>query len=183
METAILVIDMQRGYFEDPALAGREAELVAATNRLLGFARSSKLPVYMVATEHDPERSTWTLNMLDDDQGFMFPGSDQAAFLPGLDTEGAHRLVKIRDSAFHGTELAQRLRLQGVSRLVLAGVSGQNCVARTGADAFGHDFRVAYAREAIGSTDTDRGWQALELLRDEQRQPMLTLDELREWVR
>lgn len=183
METAVVIIDMQCGYFENGDLTGRRDELVAANNDLLGLAREHDLPVYVVVTEHARNGSTWTLSMLDDDQGYMFTGSEQAALLPGLDVGDAHTVTKIRDSAFHGTDLAQRLRLHGITRLVLSGVSGQNCVARTGADAFALDFRVAYARDAIGSTDPQRGQEAMDLLAEEQRQPQLGLGELRDWIR
>lgn len=183
METAVVVIDMQCGYFENGDLAGRRDELVAANNDLFRLARERDLPVYVVVTEHARNGTTWTLSMLDDGQGFMISGSEQAALVPGLDVGDAHTVAKIRDSAFHGTDLAQRLRLHGVTRLVLSGVSGQNCVARTGADAFALDLRVAYAREAIGSTDSRRGREALDLLGEEQRQPQLGLGELRDWIR
>lgn len=183
METAVVVIDMQRGYFEDPTLQGLQEQLVANTNALLGTAHRLGLPVYMVVTEHDRRGSTWTLSMLEDGQGYMFTGSEQVRLVPGLQAGDAHTVVKIRDSSFHGTDLAQRLRLHGVTRLVLAGVSGQNCVARTGADAFALDFRVAYARDAIGSTDPRRGQQALDLLGEEQRQPQLDLAGITGWIR
>jgi nicotinamidase-related amidase len=183
METALVLIDLQRGYFENPVLAREEADVVAAANALRALGRERGMPTYIVVTEHDRDKSTWTLSMRDDDQGFMFVGSEQAQSLPGLDTTDAHRVVKIRDSAFHGTDLAQRLRIGGIKRLVLAGVSGQNCVARTGADAFALDFRVAYAMDAIASTDPELGSQALNLVGIEQRQDLLSLDEIRSWVR
>lgn len=183
METAVVVIDMQCGYFENGELVGRQDELVAANNDLLRLAHERGAPVYVVVTEHARNGSTWTLSMLDDGQGYMFAGSEQAALLPGLKVGDAHTVTKIRDSAFHGTDLAQRLRLHGIKRLVLAGVSGQNCVARTGADAFALDFRVAYARDAIGSTDPRRGREALDLLGEEQRQPQLGMAELQDWIR
>lgn len=183
MDTALLVIDMQNGYFEDPALESQREGLVERCNDLMARARRAGAPVYAVATEHDRDGSTWTVTMRDDGQGYMFSNTDQVRFLPGLQTDGAHRVVKIRDSAFHGTELAQRLRIHGVSRLLLAGVSAQDCIARTGADGFAHDFRVGYALQAIGSTDAEQGQAALQLLHEQHRQPLLDADGVREWLR
>ena len=110
MKTAVLMIDLQNAYFEDPALASRQETVVEAANLLIRTATAAQVPVLLVYTQHLRDRSTWTLSMLDDDQGFLFEGSEQAEFLPGLQTEGLERIVKTRDSAFFGTNLAERLR-------------------------------------------------------------------------
>ena len=111
--------------------------------------------------------------MLDDDQGFIFSGSHQADVVEGLRVDGLETVTKTRDSAFFGTDLAERLRRRGVERLVLAGVSTHNCVAHTGADAFANDFRVSYARDAIGSTNDKYAEAMLEILSIEYRQAVL----------
>ncbi|NLI19342.1 MAG: cysteine hydrolase [Actinomycetales bacterium] len=179
--TAVLVIDMQRGFFEGETLARQQAGLVDATNELLRLARERGSRVFNVVTEHAADGSTWTLSMRDDDQGFNVTGTSQAEVVPGLGIVGAHTVRKIRDSAFHGTDLAQRLRILGISRLVVCGIEAENCVALTGRDAFAHDFRVAFAVEAIGSGKPERGRRALEDNRDEVRQPILTHAELADW--
>ena len=138
--------------------------------------------IISVVTEHTPDRTTWTLSMLDDDQGFNFTGTDQAGLLPGITRlPGMHTVKKIRDSAFHATDLAQRLRLARVTDLLLCGVESENCVALTARDAFAYDFRAAIALVAVGSRKPERGRQALEDNRDEVRQPLLTLDEVGDW--
>ena len=93
MKTAVLMIDLQNAYFEDPALASRQETVVEAANLLLRTATAAQVPVLLVRTEHRRDRSTWTLSMLDDDQGFIFEGTEQAAYLPGLQTgrAGKHR--------------------------------------------------------------------------------------------
>ena len=83
-ETALVVIDVQHSYFEHPALAAQQAELTAAVVELLRTAREAGRPVFLVRTEHARDRSTWTLNMLADGEGFAFPGTRQAALLDGV---------------------------------------------------------------------------------------------------
>lgn len=183
MRTAIIILDMQNAYFEDPVQAEQLDDVRAACNRLVAAARASDAPVFMPVTEHEKDKSTWTLNMREDDQGFAFRGTEQAELVPGLDSEGAYRIVKTRDSAFHGTDLVQRLTRLGVDRLVLAGVSAKDCVARTGTDAFANDFHVVYAHEAIGSTDPELGRQTLEKQSREYRQGILDLDAIEELLR
>ncbi|KNC17237.1 cysteine hydrolase [Arthrobacter sp. RIT-PI-e] len=172
--TALLVIDMQNAFFEDQMLAAARQELVVACNALVRAARAGGAPVLVIGTEHMPDRSTWTVSMRDDDQGFIFGGTDQARIVDGLEVEGEERVLKTRDSAFFGTGLAERLRDLGVDRVVLAGVSTHNCVAHTGADAFASDLRAAYARSAIGSTNTKYAAAMLEMLSAEYRQPILS---------
>ena len=175
---ALLIIDMQNAYFEDPGLAPRREELVRACNRLISDFTGKGAKVLLVGTEHERDKSTWSLNMLEDDQGFIFRGSDQADFVPGLEVDGLPRLVKTRDSAFTGTDLIARLRNWGAEELVLAGVATHNCIAQTAADAFAHNFRVIYAEEAMASGNERAAADMLRILTDEYRQPVLSTDHI-----
>lgn len=167
---ALLVIDVQNAYFEDPALAVQQKAVVAACNDLLEAFAANGHKALLVGTEHERDKSTWSLNMLDDDQGFIFRGSDQAKFVPGLAIDGLPQLVKTRDSAFVGTDLLSRLRNWDVDEVVLAGVSTHNCIAQTAADAFARNIRVTYAQEATASEDTRAAADMLRILSAEYRQ-------------
>ncbi|BCW60763.1 isochorismatase family cysteine hydrolase [Arthrobacter sp. StoSoilB20] len=175
---AVLVIDMQNAYFEDPALKSRQDEVVAACNSLTSAASEAGAKVLLVGTVHERDKSTWSLNMLDDDQGFIFRGSEQAEFVPGLLTADFPRLIKTRDSAFFGTDLAMRLRNWGVDTVVLAGISAHNCIAQTAADAFAHNIRVVYAAEAIGTENAEAAESVLRVFTREYRQAVLPLEEI-----
>ena len=175
---ALLIIDMQNAYFEDPGLAPRREELVRACNRLISDFTGKGAKVLLVGTEHERDKSTWSLNMLEDDQGFIFRGSDQADFVPGLEVDWLPRLVKTRDSAFTGTDLIARLRNWGAEELVLAGVATHNCIAQTAADAFAHNVRVIYAEEAMASGNERAAADMLRILTDEYRQPVLPTDDI-----
>jgi nicotinamidase-related amidase len=177
---AVLVIDMQNAYFEDPALKGRQEEIVAACNSLTSAALQAGAKVLLVGTVHERDKSTWSLNMLDDDQGFIFRGSEQAEFVPGLLTEDYPRLIKTRDSAFFGTDLAMRLRNWEVDTVILAGISAHNCIAQTAADAFAHNIKVIYAAEAIGTENAEAAESVLRVFTREYRQNVLPLEEIRQ---
>jgi nicotinamidase-related amidase len=118
--------------------------------------------------------------MLDDGQGFIFRGSEQADFVPGLLTDGVPQLSKTRDSAFVGTDLLLRLRNWDVETIVLAGVSTHNCIAQTGADAFAHNLRVIYASEATGSEDAAAAEATQAILSREYRQRILPVAQIKE---
>lgn len=175
---AVVFIDLQKGFFEDPALQDNRELMVLESNRLAEMARVGGHEIVVVRTVHDRRRSTWTLKMLEDDQGFNFAGTDQASLLDGLELDAAVHVEKTRDSAFHGTSLAQRLRTMGVQRLVLAGVTAESCVSATGRDAFSHDFDVVYAREAIASSDSERGWRVVDESCESYRQTVLDRPDL-----
>jgi nicotinamidase-related amidase len=172
---AVLVIDMQNAYFEDTALQSQRRDVTAGCNRLIAAAQESGAKVLLVKTEHEKDKSTWSLNMLDDDQGFIFRGTTQADFVSGLATEGLPQLVKTRDSAFLGTDLIWRLRTWDVDTVVLAGISTHNCIAQTGADAFGHNYRVIYADGATASENAEATTAVLQILRSEYRQQVLEI--------
>lgn len=175
---AVLVIDMQNAFFEEPSLKRRQEEVVAACNSLTSAARRAGANVVLVVTEHERDKSTWSLNMLDDDQGFIFRGSEEAQLLPGLLAAELPQMVKTRDSAFMGTDLAMRLRNWGVDTLILAGVSAHNCIAQTAADAFAHNIRVIYAAEAVATENPEAAEAVLRVLTREYRQRVLPLEEV-----
>ncbi|MFD5278474.1 cysteine hydrolase family protein [Pseudarthrobacter sp. NPDC058362] len=175
---ALLVIDMQNAYFEAPELAAQQARVVASCNALLEGFTATGHKALLVGTEHERDKSTWTLNMLDDDQGFIFRGSKQAEAVPGLAKDGLPQLNKTRDSAFVGTDLLARLRNWGAEEVVLAGISTHNCIAQTGADAFAHNIRVTYARDAVASEDSEDAADMLRILSTAYRQAVQSNDEI-----
>lgn len=177
MKTALLVIDMENAFFENGALAAERDRLVGACNELITAARESDARILLLRTEHERDRSTWTLSMLDDEQGFAFHGTEQAELLPELDTAGLPQLVKRRDSAFWGTDLFQRLHTWEVEQLLLAGVSTHLCLAQTASDAYAHNFRVAFAGDAMGAETPDRADAMLDVLLKEYRQTKLSQEE------
>ena len=175
---ALLLIDLQVDYFADDELARCRADVVAACNRLAAAAHEHDVPVLEVRTVHEPDRSTWTLSMLEDDQGMVLRGSAGVERAEGLDPGGATLLEKTRDSAFLHTGLEPRLRRQGVRRVVLCGVSTESCVAMTARDAFAHDLRAVLVSDATASVSWEEHDHTLAILRQQHRQEVLTADEV-----
>ncbi|AWH94032.1 NAD synthase [Dietzia lutea] len=172
-QTALVVIDMQNSYFEFPDLASVRDELVASINELIEAAHEAGRPVVLVRTEHARDRSTWTLNMCEDDQGFAFPGTEQAQFLDELATGDHIEVVKTRDSAFFDTDLKARLAHIGVDHLLVCGVSTHSCVAQTAIDGFAENLHVAIARGAISSDNSELSEALLDFCADQMRQPIV----------
>ncbi|MGB0190281.1 MAG: cysteine hydrolase family protein, partial [Nocardioides sp.] len=110
---ALLLIDLQEDYFVDDELERCRDDVLDTCSELARAAHRAGVPVLEVRTEHEPDRSTWTLTMLEDDQGVVVRGTPGAARADGLDPGPADVLVKTRDSAFFGTDLVERLRRLG----------------------------------------------------------------------
>jgi nicotinamidase-related amidase len=176
---ALLVIDMQNAYFTNKELADRKNELIHRCNELTQAAKAEGIPVFNIYTAHSRSKSTWTLNMLDDRQGYLFAGDDDARTLDGLHLDNTITVCKTRDSAFCDTTLEQQLRTLGVSRLVLCGVSTHTCVAQTAADAYAANFRTILAADAIASHDPDYHEMSLDMLQKEYRQRRASNDSIR----
>lgn len=175
---ALLLIDMQEGFFETEDLAQHRARLASACNKLAAAARKAGLPVIVVRTVHKKDKSTWTLKMLEDDQGYLFEGTGQARILPELDLAGSIELIKRRDSAFWATELLTLLLQHRVASLILAGVSSETCIAATATDAFSANLPVFLARDALASADPDFEDVTLKFLEEHYRQRILGSEQL-----
>lgn len=170
---ALLLIDLQNSYFEFPELAEVKDDLLERANELIAAARDADRPVILVRTQHERDKSTWTISMREDDQGFAYPGTAQASYIDGLDTAGCIDVIKTRDNAFHGTRLAEVLAEAEVSHVLMGGVSTHSCVAESATAAFAHDLHVAIAGHVIASDNPALSQSMLEFLSDQMRQPVL----------
>lgn len=175
--SALLLIDLQEAFFEAPGLQEARPRLVEAVRTLAEGARAAEVPIFLISTEHSRDRSTWTLTMRDDDQGFLFHGDPGTEVISELDTAGMTRIEKTRDSAWLGTDLLLRLHNFQVERVYLAGVSTHACVAHTARDAFSNNMRTTVVTDAVGDESERYMAMALELLEADGQADMATIEE------
>lgn len=180
--TALLIVDLQNAYFNNDALQNRQATLLEKTNELIDLCLKNNLPVFAVRTEHHHDTATWTLNMLDDEQGYLFKDDKDSQNIPGLHIDQAIEVLKTRDSAFHDTTLAAMLKNHAIGTLIVCGVSTHTCIAQTAADAYARNFRVLLAEEAIASHKPEFHEVALTMLQTEYRQSVLRHDVLKQYI-
>ncbi len=149
MATAVLVIDMLRGFLEEgyPLFCGKRARrIIPRVKRLLKRESAAGSAIFFLCDRHAP----------DDPEFKMFPphcieGTEEAEIIPELAGFRGKVVPKRRYSAFYGTTLDRKLKRLGIERLVLCGVCTDICVLHTAADARNRDYVVEVPTDCVAS--------------------------------
>ncbi len=140
MSTALLVIDVQRGLFDEAPRPFEADTVVDRINTLTARARSAGLPVLFI--QH--ERPGTALEH----------GSAGWALEQRLLVEpGDHRIRKTTPDSFLRTDLGETLSALGVDRVVLCGYATEFCVDTTTRRAAALGFEVVLAADAHTTHD------------------------------
>jgi nicotinamidase-related amidase len=180
-EAALLVVDVQRDFADPERLAwlaeddqARVAEAVERTAELVRSARSAGVRVLWAALEQDPgdpwSSSLWLRGLSREPlevrlaQEPCLAGTSGAEWFGVAPDPAEEVVVKRRYSAFHGTDLAERLRGHGVTWLTVCGLTTDCCVDATVRDGFQLGFRTVVAADSTAAHDRDRHAHTLEVL-------------------
>jgi nicotinamidase-related amidase len=143
-KTALLLIDVQKGFDEPPWGRRNNPQAEANMARLLAAWRRAKRPVIHVrhcSTEPDsplrPER----------------PGNACKAEAQPL--PGEKQFSKTVNSAFIGTDLEPHLHEQGISSLVIVGLTTDHCVSTTTRMAANLGFDVTLVEDATATFERE----------------------------
>ena len=149
MDTALLVIDIQDSFKIDPArwASRNNPEFEQNVTELIATFREASRPII------------WVLHN-DTDPGFR-PGDPEVRLMDFLDRrEDEPLIVKNTRNAFTSTDLQQRLDALGVNKVVISGISTEQCCETTTRVAADLGYDVDFVTEAtatfpIGSLSTD----------------------------
>ncbi|MBT2337420.1 cysteine hydrolase [Variovorax paradoxus] len=139
MKTAVLVIDMQRGLYDDPPRPHEAGEVARRVNALTERARAAGVPVAFIQHENavdlefDSER--WQLS--------------SALDVDSRDT----KIRKTTPDSFLRTPLEAWLTGHGVQRVVICGYSSEFCVDTTTRRAAALGYEVVLAADAHTAHD------------------------------
>jgi nicotinamidase-related amidase len=156
---AVIVVDFICG-FTDPLspLACDTESALRSARTLLDAARGAGRPVLFTTTSYDDrdlERAALFVAKAPA-LALLRPGSHWIAVdsrLGRRDEEPV--LTKLFASAFHGTDLDERLRAAGCDTVIVVGASTSGCVRATAVDALQNGYRVLVPREAVADRAQD----------------------------
>ena len=154
-ETALLVIDMLSDWsFSDGDTLLAEAQRIApAIEALARRCREVGIPVVFCNDNHGRWRSDLR-EVVATAKSAGGPGSDIACRLEPQRTD--YIVLKPKHSGFHATPLDLLLRHLGVKRLLLTGVSSDQCVLYTAADAKMNDYDISVPADCVATLTAHR---------------------------
>ncbi len=160
MASAVLVVDMLRGFLEDgyPLYIGEKCRnIIPNIRKLLDREIAEGVEVYFICDNHTP----------DDLEFKMFPphcieGTVQTEVVPELAGYQGEIIPKKRYSGFFGTALESKLKELKPDKLIVCGVLTNICVMHTVADARNRDYEVEVPADCVSSPDEDAHRFALE---------------------
>jgi maleamate amidohydrolase len=152
----VVVVDLQTGFTDPQCGPGLDLDdVVAGTVRLIENARLANLPVYFTTiafTDAQAKDSVWLSKM--PVLSVLRIGSGWDDIDPRLAPRpGDSVVVKQAASAFAGTNLAERLRDDGVDTVLLCGATTSGCVRASAVDACALDLPTFVVRECVGDRE------------------------------
>ncbi len=166
--TALLVVDMQRGFVEP----GEAMEVpparacVPVIRGLIEAFRGQRLPVVFTAFVYSPEIPL-LVGELHPEHKPAAPGAPRGFGMPSSSCLAGSPSVRIVDAlaprpdepviekrwydAFAGSALDGALRARGVTSLVVTGTMTDVCVLATVIGAFNHEYRVTLVEDGVAT--------------------------------
>jgi nicotinamidase-related amidase len=140
--SAVLVIDVQKGLFNGKPPAFEGDQVIARINEVTAKARSAGALVIIFQHEGDPS------------ENWMVPFSDDWKLHPKLHVTAKDLTFrKTTCDAFYETKLESELADQRISRLVLTGFATDFCIDTTLRIALSKEFEVVVVADAHTTTD------------------------------
>ena len=159
--TALLVIDVQREYFDPdgPAFVEHAADIVANVNLLIDAFRAHRLPIVFMKHEHRADGSDagrmGDFSAPDEEDSFV-AGTPRVELIPELRVRPDDIVVvKRRYSSFLGTDLEAILHTAASRAVVVCGLMTSFCCETTARDAHGRDYEVLFVADANEGPDLE----------------------------
>lgn len=140
-DTALLVIDVQKGLFEKSTPIYRAEQLLANINTLIAKARRGGIPVIFI--QHSSER-------------ILEKGSDGWQLHPEMKPLPKELVIhKLHGNAFEGTDLWEELEKRNVRKVIATGLVTHGCVKATCLGALDEGYKVVLVSDGHSSYSKD----------------------------
>jgi nicotinamidase-related amidase len=159
-KAALLIIDMQNDFVLEgkPLKVAGALTVVPKIQSVLTEFRKRSLPVFYILRVHRPDGSDVeiTRKELFAQSPFAVEGTKGAAVIDELSPgPGEYVILKVRMSAFIGTELDLMLRTLGISTLFVCGIQTPNCIRTTVFDGIAYNYPVVLIGDATGASSDE----------------------------
>ena len=143
-ETALILIDIQYDYFEGGRMTLPNIDAVAENaSQLLTDFRQRGAPVFHIRHINSSTEA-----------GFFRPDSEGSKIHPSVAPLPSEIVItKNRPSAFVSTDLAERLQVAKITKLVICGAMSQMCVDATARAAVDMGFAVIVVEDACAAAN------------------------------
>jgi nicotinamidase-related amidase len=144
--------------FTDPTcpLGGHYSKVIRANQQLLQTFRQQNLPVYFTTVVYHNEQQAKVFRQRLPALNLLTAGSQWVEVNKELARRDNEPIIEKQwASAFHKTDLDQRLRDQGIDSLVVTGLTTSGCVRATAVDGLQYDYYVVVAEEAVGDRNPE----------------------------
>ena len=151
-KTALIVVDMQKGFIEKGAFLELEAarNMIPTLQKLISVCRENAIPIVYTRMSHQFIKSTvypelWPDHFNKDGSAILVPGSREFELVDELELTDEDLIVdKDRYSAFFGTKLDIILKEKGIQNVIITGLASNVCCESTARDAFFLNYRVIF---------------------------------------
>jgi nicotinamidase-related amidase len=147
--TALLVLDMQRFFLEPESHAYLPAGKTALNNILKVISEWGGTVIFTRHINDPDEDNLMTVWWRDVIKGEM------SQLVEPLKDPYGHMIDKSYYSAFHGTDLEEKLHSEGIDTVIISGVMTDLCCETTARDAFMRGFRVVFLADCTATVDEE----------------------------
>ncbi|QQR64501.1 cysteine hydrolase [Candidatus Kaiserbacteria bacterium] len=176
MKPALLIIDLQKDFFESVELNAIQSDLVPKINILSGIIREHGVPIIWVRQEMKPDGSDAFIGDRKLGKRFVVAGTEGSKLLDGLDHQTYDlEIIKRRYSPFYKTNLDEMLQALGIDTLIISGINTHACVRMAVIDAYQRDYEVILALDCINSWDEEHHVVTIKYLSGKISAPMTNL--------
>ena len=161
---ALLLVDVQNDFLPGGKLAvpGGD-EIIPTLNRYIDLFASQSLPIHATRDWHPAnhcsfktQNGIWPAHCIAGSAGAQFPAALRLPDTADLISKATNP-QKDAYSGFDGTDLPDRLKMQGIERLFIGGLATDYCVLNTVKDALSQGFKVLLLQDAIRAVDLRPG--------------------------
>jgi nicotinamidase-related amidase len=151
-DTAIIVIDLQKGITSIPTEPHPPAVVIENSVKILTAARKNNMPVFLVHVTPSPDLKDVLRPVSVTSTPIFTYNPDWSEFVPELNIHPDDFLItKHQWGSFYGTELDLQLRRRGIHTIILGGITTNFGVESTARSAYELGYNQIFVEDAMSA--------------------------------